>query len=116
MASLQECEAALEALATRLAAVDPDLRRKHAVDRTVSCRLVDLGVVFHVRLADGSVADLHCRPEHEPTGQAQVRLAATSDDLVALVSGDLTPPVAWATGRLTVEASVLDLLRLRSLL
>ena len=46
----------------------------------------------------------------------QVRLAATSDDLVALVAGALTPPAAWATGRLTVEASVLDLLRLRALL
>jgi SCP-2 sterol transfer family len=116
VASLQECEAALQVLASRLAAVDPDLRRKHAVDRTVSCRLVDLGMVFHVRLSDGSVVDLHCRPDHEPAAQAQVRLAATSDDLVALVSGDLTPPVAWATGRLTVEASVLDLLRLRALL
>ena len=48
--------------------------------------------------------------------QAQVRLAASSDDLVALVAGDLTLGAAWATGRLVVEASVLDLLRLRSLL
>ena len=116
MASLQECEIALQALASRLATVDPDLRRRHAVDRTVSCRLVDLGMVFHVRLTDGSVVDLQCTPDHEARAQAQVRLAATSDDLVALVSGDLTPPVAWATGRLTVEASVLDLLRLRALL
>ena len=75
MASLQECEAALQALATRLAAVDPDLRRKHAVDRTVSCRVVDLGVVFHVRLTDGSVVDLHCRPDHEPT-RARPRCAS----------------------------------------
>ena len=58
MASLQECEAALQALATRLAAVDPDLRRKHAVDRTVSCRLVDLDVVFHVRLTDGTAREI----------------------------------------------------------
>ena len=116
MASLQECEAALQALAGKLAAVDPDLRRKHAVDRTVSCRVLDLAVVFHVRLSDGSVVDLDCRPEDEAAPQAQVRLAARSDDLVALVRGDLTPPVAWATGRLTVEASVLDLLRLRALL
>ncbi len=116
MASLQECEAALQNLAARLAAVDPDLRRKHAVDRTVSCRVPDLAVVFHVRLTDGSVVDMQCRPEHDGAAQAQVRLAATSDDLVALVAGDLSLPAAWATGRLTVEASVLDLLRLRSLL
>ena len=116
MASLQECEAALQDLAARFAAVDPDLRRRHAVDRTVSCRVPDLSVVFHVRLTDGSVVEMQCRGEHDPGSQAQVRLAATSDDLVALVAGALTPPVAWATGRLTVEASVLDLLRLRSLL
>jgi predicted lipid carrier protein YhbT len=116
VASLQECEAALQDLATRFAAVDPELRRRHAVDRTVSCRVPDLAVVFHVRLTDGSVVDMACRPEQEGVAPAQVRLAAASDDLVALVAGDLTPPAAWATGRLTVEASVLDLLRLRSLL
>ena len=117
MASLQECEAALQALAARFAAVDPELRRRHAVDRTVSCRVPDLAVVFHVRLTDGSVTGLQCRPESgDAEAEAQVRLSAASDDLVALVSGDLTPPRAWATGRLTVEASVLDLLRLRALL
>lgn len=116
MASLQECEAALQELAQRFAAVDPELRRRHAVDRTVSCRVPDLAVVFHVRLTDGSVVDLQCLAEHDTTPPAQVRLAAASDDLVALVAGDLTPPTAWASGRLTVEASVLDLLRLRSLL
>jgi predicted lipid carrier protein YhbT len=116
VASQQECETALQQLAARFAAVDADLRRKHAADRTVSCRVPDLGVVFHVRLSDGHVVDLQCRPEQDAGTQAQVRLAAASDDLVALVAGDLTPPVAWATGRLTVEASVLDLLRLRSLL
>ena len=116
MASLQECEAALQDLAQRVAAVDPELRRRHAVDRTVSCRVPDLAVVFHVRLTDGSVADLRCHDEQDAADQAQVRLAASSDDLVARGAGDLTPPVAWATGRLTVEASVLDLLLLRALL
>lgn len=116
MASLQECEVALQDLAARLAAVDPDVRRRHAVDRTVSCRVPDLAVVFCVRLTDGAVAGLQRRPAHASGEQAQVRLCVSSDDLVALVAGDLTPPVAWATGRLTVEASVLDLLRLRTLL
>lgn len=116
MASLRECEVALQDLAARFAAVDVDLRRKHAADRTVSCRVPDLAVVFHVWLTDGSVGEVRCSAEDEVDGSAQVRLAASSDDLVALVAGDLTLPAAWATGRLTVEASVLDLLRLRSLL
>jgi hypothetical protein len=109
VASLQECEAALRELAARIAAVDPELRRRHAVDRTVSCRVPDLAMVFHVRLSGGSVVDLHCRGEQDAAEPAQVRLAAASDDLVAIVTGTLTPPAAWATGRLTVEASVLDL-------
>ena len=116
MASLQECEVALQTLALRFAAVDIDLRRKRAADRTVSCHVPDLAVVFSVTLTDGHVTDVRCIDEREADAPAQVRLAAGSDDLVALVAGHLTLPAAWATGRLTVEATVLDLLRLRSLL
>ena len=116
MASLQECEVALQTLALRFAAVDIDLRRKRAADRSVSCHVPDLSVVFSVTLTDGHVTDVRCIDEREADAPAQVRLAAGSDDLVALVAGHLTLPAAWATGRLTVEASVLDLLRLRSLL
>jgi hypothetical protein len=32
------------------------------------------------------------------------------------VEGELSPPIAWATGRLKVQASPLDLLKLRALL
>ena len=116
MASLQECEAALLELSQRFASLDDDVRRRHAADRSVSCRVRDLDVVFFVRVVDGRVVELERRPEQDAAAPAQVRLTATSDDLVALVAGDLTPPAAWATGRLTVEASVLDLLRLRTLL
>ena len=45
-----------------------------------------------------------------------LRRFPTSDDLIALLAGELSPPTAWATGRLKVEASVLDLLKLRTLL
>ena len=116
MASLQECEVALQTLASRFAAVDIDLRRKHAADRTVACRVPDLSVDFTVRLTDGQVGEVLCHAVPDADAPAQVRLAASSDDLVALVAGELTLAAAWATGRLTVEASVLDLLRLRSLL
>lgn len=116
MASLQECERALHCLAERLEAVDPALRRKHAVDRTVSCRVTDLDAVLHATVADGAVTDLRCIEGSEDGSSAQIRLATSSDDLLALLAGRLPAPVAWATGRLTVEASVLDLLRLRALL
>ena len=116
MASVQDCERALRALVERLADVDPGTRAKHAVDRTISCRVVDLDVVFAVQVEDGAVSDLTCSRAGAAASQAQVRLTAQSDDLVALATGSLPPPLAWATGRLKVEASVLDLLRLRALL
>ncbi len=115
MASVQECERALMSLAERLAAVDPDVRAKYVVQRTLACRVPDLGVVFLATLNDEGIEELRCTDGRDTDG-AQVRLAAESDDLVALLEGELSPPVAWATGRLKVQASPLDLLKLRALL
>jgi predicted lipid carrier protein YhbT len=112
VASVHECEQALRSLADRLAAVDAQTRAKHVVERTVSCRVPDLGVVFKGRLDDDGLSQI--RQDDDPS--AQVRLTADSDDLLALVEGRLGVPSAWATGRLKVEASVLDLLKLRALL
>ena len=115
MASVQECELALLSLAARLAAVDPALRAQYVVTRTLACRVTDLDVVFLATLNDSGIEQLRCT-DGDDTDGAQVRLAAHSDDLLALLEGELSPPVAWATGRLKVQASPLDLLKLRSLL
>lgn len=115
MASQQECQQAVQSLVDRIAALDPELRRKHAVTRTVSCRVPDLELVFLARLDGDTITDLRCAAGADTEG-AQVRLMAHSDDLVALLGGELAPPVAWATGKLKIDASVLDLLKLRALL
>lgn len=115
MASVDECERALRALAGRLAAVDAETRNRYVIARTVACRVPDLGVVFLGRLDEDGLGDIRCA-ETLDKNEAQVRLAASSDDLLALVEGSLPVPSAWATGRLKIEASVLDLLKLRSLL
>ncbi|MCW2616637.1 MAG: hypothetical protein JWN08_3631 [Frankiales bacterium] len=115
MASLPECEQALESLAERLADVPAHVRGKYVVSRTLACRVPDLDVVFLARLGDDGLEELRYEPGSGTAG-AQVRLAAQSDDLLALIAGELSPPAAWATGRLKVEASVLDLLKLRTLL
>lgn len=112
MATLDECERALRGLAEKLAAVAPEQRAKYAVERTVSCHVTDLGVVFTGRVDGDGLADV----EQTDDSSAQVRLAASSDDLIALSEGRLGVPGAWASGRLKIEASVLDLLRLRTLL
>lgn len=115
MASQEECEQAVLALIARLHSVDPELRKKYAVTRTISLRVPDLDVVFLATLEGDAVDGLRCLPDRHDHG-AQVKVTTDSDDLVALVDGGVAPAVAWATGKLRVEASMLDLLRLRSLL
>lgn len=51
-----------------------------------------------------------------PPDRAQIRLAMTGDDLVAMVDGRLNFAKAWASGRIRLEAGFRDLLRLRTLL
>lgn len=111
MATVAECEKALHQLAERFTGAGDDTRRKVAFDRTLSCRLTDLDMIFGGRLQDGSLSDI--RQVSDPT--AQVRLTMASDDLLALVDGRLAMATAWATGRLKLDASVLDLLRLRTM-
>ena len=115
MATLEQCKAAVEELARRLSTLDHDMRREHARDRAVSCWLPDLDVTFHGRLHEGRLVDIttFAHREHSP---ADLRLRLSSDDLVALVDGALPVTEAWATGRLKIDASVRDLLRLRSML
>ncbi len=112
MATLPEVDRALRDLVARLTEVDPEVRRKHALDRTVSCQVDDLDVVYSAKVGDDGLSALTTAP----CEAAQVRLKVASDDLVALTEGRLGVPTAWATGRLHVEASLLDLLKLRTLL
>ena len=112
MASVEECEAALLDLAAMLQGIDAATREQHAVDRTLSCWVSDLKEVFSARLGADGLTDLVRGGQHD----GQVRLKVSSDDLVALTKGELSLPVAWATGRLKVDASISDLLRLRALL
>jgi predicted lipid carrier protein YhbT len=113
VASEQECEAALQRLASQLAELDPESRRKHVVERTVCCRVKDLDLSFSGRLTGEGLQDM---AQTDDGATAQVRLTVGSDDLVALTEGRLGFGTALATGKLRIDASVLDLIRLRSLL
>lgn len=115
MASLPECLQALRSLAERLDEVPLDVRGRFVVNRTLACRVPDLDAVFLATLDQDGLGQLRCEPGQATAG-AQVRLSTSSDDLLALIAGELSAPTAWATGRLKVEAGVLDLLKLRALL
>lgn len=112
MASVDDCRAALERLASRLAGVDDDDRKAHSFDRTVSCHVPDLGVTFTGRMSDGQIGGITT----DESPKAQVRITAASDDLVGLTDGHLDFGRAWLSGRVKVEAGVRDLLKLRSML
>lgn len=112
MATVEECEQAIVSLAARLDSVDEELRKKHSVDRSISCTIPDLGVILSGRIVDGYIHDL----QRSPLPTAQIRLTVSSDDLITLTEGNLNVATAWASGRLRIEASVMDLLRLRSIL
>ncbi|MFD3336927.1 SCP2 sterol-binding domain-containing protein [Streptomyces sp. NPDC058700] len=115
MATITECRRALDTLSDNLARSEGDLRGAAALDRTLSCHVTDLDTTFTGRLADGRirVEDTVAGP---PPAKAQIRLAMTGDDLLAMVDGGLNFAKAWASGRVRLEAGLRDLLRLRSLL
>ncbi|MFJ3928167.1 SCP2 sterol-binding domain-containing protein [Streptomyces sp. NPDC090022] len=115
MATIEECRAALDQLSDNLARADGDVRGAAALDRTLSCHITDLDRTFTGRLEGGRihVAGLAAGP---PATKAEIRLAMTGDDLVAMVAGQLNFAKAWAGGRVRLEAGFRDLLRLRSLL
>lgn len=112
MATVEECEAAMHKLAERLRSPDAAQTRGKMLDRSITCHLLDLGVTFGGQLRGGEMHDI--RAVAAPDGQ--IKLAMTSDDLLTLVDGQLSFAKAWASGRLKVDASVFDLLKLRSFL
>jgi putative sterol carrier protein len=112
MATVEECYAALERLSERFSSVDEEERRKHAFDRSLSARVPDLDITFTGQLVDGHLREIST----EPASRAQIRLTANSDDLVAMTDGHLSFGQAWLSGKVKVEANVLDLLKLKSLL
>jgi SCP-2 sterol transfer family len=114
MATAEECRKALESLTARIADMDADDRANHLVERTLSCRIPDLGITFVTRLGPHG-AD----PVTEADGQAkpaQVRFTANSDVVVSITDDPGSFARAWLTGRLKVEGNIFDLLRLRKLM
>jgi hypothetical protein len=109
VATVEEVERALGMLADRLDTVDLELRRAVLPSpRTVEAQLIDLGVSFHSVLEDGTLGPIVAGPPDDPP---DIRLSGTSEDLMALADGELRFRVAYASGRVKVEAPLQDLLR-----
>lgn len=114
MASINDCADAIEELAQRLHSYDPGSRSKKIPDRTLSLHVMDHDIMFEGRLHNGALVDIE---QVDPGGPpADIRLSMGSDDLVALTAGELHFAHAWATGKVRLDASIRDLLRLRSMM
>lgn len=68
------------------------------------------GGVWTVTVDDGDIA-----VEEGETGTADVTVKATSDDLLALVKGELNPMAAFMTGRLKVKGDMSIAMQLQKL-
>jgi predicted lipid carrier protein YhbT len=113
VATKSECAAALERLAAKMGSMDDGSRDKHRLERTVSCHVPDLDLTFYGTLKDARLSDVVSYADGAKPPQAQIRLTIPSDDLLRLVDGDLNFISAWASGRINVNASFGDLIRLR---
>ena len=112
MATVDECRAALQKLAQRMADNAAETSQRLDFDRSLVCRVTDLGVAFHGELSGGQILGL--TDGDDP--KAKIKLTSSSDDLIALVDGQLNVASAWASGRIKIEAGMMDLLKLRKLL
>lgn len=115
MATIEECRAALEKLSDNMRDAEGDAATAASMDRSVSCRITDLDVTFVGRMTGGRIV-VHDTLEGPPKDKAQIRLAMSGDDLVALVNGGLNFAKAWGSGRVKLEAGLRDLFQLRKLL
>ncbi|QIY95016.2 SCP2 sterol-binding domain-containing protein [Streptomyces sp. S1D4-11] len=116
MATIEECRSALDKLSDNMAGADGKVREAAALDRSLSCHITDLDLTFGLsRLKDGRIEVLDTL-QGPPREKAQIRLAMAYDDLVAMVDGGLNFAKAWGSGRVRLEAALLDLFRLRKLL
>jgi hypothetical protein len=114
MATAEECREALDGLLARLSEMDEHDRASKLSDRTLSCEITDLGVTYVTRLGPHGADPLK---EAAPgTPKAQIRFSGKSDDIIAVAADLGSFARAWATGKIKVGASLMDILSLRKLL
>ncbi len=114
LATAEQCRAALEKLAGRLTDMDPQARAESLADRSLSCTVEDLGITFVTQLRpDGAGPVIEA---DGTTPRANVRFSTRSDELLEIADDPGRFGRAWLTGRVKVQGSVFDLLRLRKML
>lgn len=112
MAEVEEVEAILDAFLARLSQADRSARAVMPGKRTIEAQCPDLDLVRHGVWDNGVLTAL----DEPVTRRPDIRISARSDDLVRLAAGELTFGQAYLGGRIRIDASMSDLLRLRAML
>jgi predicted lipid carrier protein YhbT len=115
MASRDEVQQRLEELIARLAASDRGARSLAETlpeRRVLTIHVADLDADYWTVLEAGTMEGLR---EGTPDG-ADIRIRAPSDALVDLIDGKGSLFSAYLSGKVRIDASMSDLLRLRKLL
>ena len=113
MASKAEVERQLRALMARLDGNESNVRSAIPTRKVLRCQVPDLNTAWNSVVENGHVS----QPTEAPSdGPADITLRVGSDDLVDLVEGRISFLSAFSSGKVKVDASIVDLLRLRSLL
>lgn len=111
MATIEEVEQAIADLIGRLDRVDNSYRAMLPTRRLIQTTCPDLDTTWHATWASGRLEPIQQgRPERRP----DIRIKVDSNDLMALAGGELDFARAYAEGRIRVDASMTDLLRLRA--
>jgi predicted lipid carrier protein YhbT len=106
----------LQELIDRLDQADDEVREKLVRSlprpRVIAIEVSDLQTTYWTELEDGRMDGLH----QGPSPDADIRVTARSDDLVAMVDGQKSLFSSYLSGHVRVDASLSDLLALRRLL
>jgi SCP-2 sterol transfer family len=113
LATKPEVERQLAVLMARLDGNEANVRSAIPSRKVLRCVVPDLGAAWYSVVDDGHVSP---PTETSADGPADITLTVASDDLIDLVAGRVSFLSAFTTGKVRVDASIVDLLRLRSLL
>jgi predicted lipid carrier protein YhbT len=113
LASKAEVERQLGALMARLDDNEANVRSAIPSRKVLRCAVPDLDATWFSVVENGHVSQ---PTETSPDGPADITLRVGSDDLIDLVEGRISFLSAFTSGKVKVDASIVDLLRLRSLL
>jgi len=115
VATKRDVEAKLRQMIARLGEAGDDVHDNLAKvlpeGRIVQIEVSDLDSSYWTKLAAGRLGTLH-KGDAEET---DIKLRASSDDLVAMIDGELGLLKSYLSGRVRIEASLSDLLALRRL-